>query len=84
MSHRKPVSANGKVKIFNAATAEVPYTPDQKEFMLETEAFKRDYGRPFPTLSELWMVLYSLGYRKVAGKKSIAEILKRIPGRMKQ
>ena len=40
------------------------YTPDQAEFALAMDAYKRDLHRPFPTWIEVMEVFLSLGYRK--------------------
>ena len=48
-----------------------PYTYDETEFMLALDQYKRDNRRPFPTCSEVLLVLISLGYRKVAPKEQI-------------
>jgi hypothetical protein len=40
------------------------YTPDQAEFVLAMDAYKRDHHRPFPTWIEVMDVFLSLGYRK--------------------
>lgn len=41
------------------------YTPDEVEFMLAMDRYKRVNRRPFPTWHEVLGVLVSLGYRKV-------------------
>ena len=40
------------------------YTPDEIEFMLAMDRYKRDNKRPFPTWHEVLQVLLSLGYSK--------------------
>lgn len=42
------------------------YTPDEIEFMLAVDAYKRRRQRPYPTWTEILEVARSLGYRKVA------------------
>lgn len=42
------------------------YTPNEVEFMLTMDRYKRENRRPFPTWSEVLQVLLQLGYRKVA------------------
>lgn len=53
-------------------TCERDYGEDEIEFMKAIEDYKRDFGRPFPTWSEVLEVAKALGYRKVAGKTPIA------------
>lgn len=45
-----------------------PYDHDEIEFMLAVDQYKRDNKRPFPSSSEVLLVLKSLGYRKVEEK----------------
>jgi hypothetical protein len=40
------------------------YTPDEIEFMMAMDRYKRRHGRPFPTWREVLAVLRGLGYRK--------------------
>lgn len=47
-------------------TCERDYTDDEIEFMKAMDDYKREFGRPFPTWSEVLEVIRSLGYRKVA------------------
>lgn len=47
-------------------TCERDYDAEECEFMQAIEQYKRQFGRPFPTWSEVLEVLKSLGYRKVA------------------
>lgn len=44
---------------------DIPYTPDEIEFMKAMDQYKRDNRRPFPTWHEVLLVIISLGYRKV-------------------
>jgi hypothetical protein len=46
------------------------FTPDEIEFMLAMERYRRKHGRRFPTCHEVLAVLLSLGYRKVKPKKA--------------
>lgn len=39
-------------------------TPDEVEFLLAMERYKREKHRPFPTWHEVLRVVKSLGYRK--------------------
>jgi hypothetical protein len=41
-------------------------SPDVLEFIGALDAYRDKYSRPFPTWSEVFGVLMSLGYRKVA------------------
>jgi hypothetical protein len=41
------------------------YSPDELEFMLAMDRYKRDNRRPFPSWSEVLGVVRALGYRKV-------------------
>lgn len=40
------------------------YTPDEIEFMMAMDKYKREKRRPFPQWSEVMGVFLSLGYRK--------------------
>lgn len=42
------------------------YTPEQREFMVAMDRYKRSNRRPFPTWKEVLDVLVSLGWRRVA------------------
>jgi hypothetical protein len=48
-------------------TSDVDYTPDEAEFLGAVDRFRRERGRPFPTLCELLAVARELGYRKPPG-----------------
>jgi hypothetical protein len=51
------------------------YTPEQTEFMLAMDKYKRENRRPFPNWSEVLAVAISLGYRKMEPlEKRIAEL----------
>lgn len=52
-------------------TCERDYDVDEIEFMKAMDEYKRDFGRPFPTWSEVLEVAKSLGYRKVAERTAI-------------
>ncbi|MCS7239575.1 MAG: hypothetical protein NZ899_15110 [Thermoguttaceae bacterium] len=45
-------------------TCERDYTPEEIEFMIALDNYKRASGRMFPTCSEILEVLRNLGYRK--------------------
>lgn len=49
-----------------ASTSEIEYSDGEREFLMAVDRFKREKKRPFPTLSELYAVLLSLGYEKKA------------------
>lgn len=49
-----------------ASTSEIDYSDAEREFLVAVDRFKRERNRPFPTLSELYAVLLSLGYEKKA------------------
>jgi hypothetical protein len=53
------------------ATCERVYDDEELEFMLAMDEYKRKFGRPFPTWSEVLEVVKSLGYRKVADRTPI-------------
>lgn len=63
MKNRRP-----EFKADNAGISEVcvgsEYGPDEVEFMLAVERFRREKNRRFPTCSDVLGVLKSLGYRK--------------------
>lgn len=42
------------------------YTPEEQEFMLALDRYKRSNQRPFPSWSEVLNVAIALGWRKVA------------------
>lgn len=52
-------------------TCERDYNVEEIEFMRAMDEYKRDFGRPFPTWSEVLEVLKSLGYRRVAERSVI-------------
>lgn len=43
-----------------------PYSDDEREFLVAVDRYKREHHRPFPSWQEVFGVLVSLGYRKVA------------------
>lgn len=48
----------------NPFSSEIDYTPEEMEFMLALEKYKREKRRPFPTCREILKVLQTIGYRK--------------------
>ncbi len=51
-------------RLIDPTTCERDYTPEEIEFMLALDQYKRASGRMFPTCSEILEVLRGLGYRK--------------------
>jgi hypothetical protein len=45
------------------------YSPDEEEFMLAMERYRREQHRPHPTCCEVLAVIKELGYRKVDGDR---------------
>jgi hypothetical protein len=63
------VAAKGKKGAANgiySPNVGADYTPDQLEFLLSVERYKRTRCRPFPGWAEILDVVLDLGYRKVA------------------
>jgi hypothetical protein len=48
----------------NPATSAPDYTAEELEFMQAMDRYKREKSRPFPTWSEVLMVLRGLGWNK--------------------
>jgi hypothetical protein len=48
--------------------------PDQFEFVMAVEQYKKANKKPFPTYTELLEIAKALGYRKVAEPLSINEV----------
>ena len=46
-------------------------TPEQFEFLMAVNEYKRVNSRPFPTLTEILDIIEALGYRKVASPSPI-------------
>ena len=46
-------------------------SPEQFEFLMAIEEYKRQNTRPFPTWTEVLEVIKALGYRKVAEPQSL-------------
>ena len=44
------------------------YSPEEVEFMMAMERYKREAHRPFPTWHEVLRVFKALGYRKVKSR----------------
>ncbi len=51
-------------RLIDPTTCERDYTPEEIEFMIALDQYKRASGRMFPTCSEILEVLRNLGYRK--------------------
>lgn len=58
---RKSRSVPGNTHV---ATAERPYTDDEREYLAAIESFKARTGRRFPAWTEALQVARELGYRK--------------------
>ena len=50
--------------------------PEQFEFLMAIDEYKRLNARPFPTWTEILEVIKALGYRKVAEAQSLATFKK--------
>ncbi|MCI0499357.1 MAG: hypothetical protein L0Y36_06730 [Planctomycetales bacterium] len=48
------------------AAEEGEMTPEQFDFLMAIDQYKRDNHRPFPTWTEVLEILKAIGYRKVA------------------
>jgi len=48
-------------------------SPEQFEFLMAIDEYKRKNDRPFPTWTEVLEVLKALGYRKVAEPQPLSE-----------
>ena len=46
-------------------------TPEQFEFVMAIDEYKKVNGRPFPSWTEILDVVKALGYRKVAEPQDI-------------
>lgn len=61
-------------RLIDPTTCERDYTPEEIEFMIALDNYKRASGRMFPTCSEILEVLRNLGYRKcTCGSPASAE-----------
>jgi len=60
-------------RLIDPTTCERDYTPEEIEFMLALDQYKRASGRMFPTCSEILEVLRGLGYRKCSCGSTQAE-----------
>lgn len=58
------VNQNGMTRGADPTCSELDYGPDEVEFMLAMERYRREHRRRFPTCSEVLAVVKSLGYRK--------------------
>lgn len=76
-SKYKPIAINKrKIGTSNVCVGS-EYTADELEFMMAMDRYKSEYHKPFPTWCEVYRVVQSLGYRKIAPKCSIESILKK-------
>lgn len=62
---RQTRSKRGKPLGIDPLSGERDYDADEVEFMMAMDEYKRTKLRPFPTFSEVLVILKSLGYRKV-------------------
>ena len=56
------------------AAEEGQMSGEQLEFLLAIDEYKRKNSRPFPTWTEVFEVIYALGYRKVAEHQQMGDI----------
>ncbi|MBC8490001.1 MAG: hypothetical protein ISS77_06725 [Phycisphaerae bacterium] len=56
------------------AAEEGQMSEEQLEFLLAIDEYKRKNSRPFPTWTEVFEVIYALGYRKVAEPQQMIDI----------
>lgn len=54
-------------------TTDVEYTPEELEFSLAMDRYRREKRRSFPTCREVLAVAVSLGYRKVADPQPLPD-----------
>jgi hypothetical protein len=59
-----PAASPGDRPVAQEVNSSADYAPDEVEFLLAMERYKRERHRPFPTWSEVLAVLKGLGYRK--------------------
>ena len=50
--------------VCSSSSLTLEYTDEEREFMVAMDRYKREYGRPNPTVCEVLAVLKSLGYEK--------------------
>ena len=60
----KRIRKNRDPRKGHPTTSDMDYTPDEVEFIMAMDAFKTKSGRQFPTWSDAFRVLISLGYQK--------------------
>ena len=51
-------------------------TPEQFDFLMAIDEYKKNNARPFPTWTEVLEVIKALGYRKVAEPMDLASFKK--------
>ena len=65
MARRK--SPNDRRPFFADGVSDPGYTPDQVEFMMAVESFKRRWDVPHLTCADVLEVARGLGYRRMKG-----------------
>ena len=58
------------------AAEEGEMTPEQFDFLMAIDRYKKENQRPFPTWTEVLEVVTALGYRKVAEPKDLESFRK--------
>lgn len=58
------------------AAEEGEMTPEQFDFLMAIDRYKKENQRPFPTWTEVLEVIKALGYRKVAEPKDLESFRK--------
>lgn len=71
-------------RMIDPTTCERDYTPEEIEFMVALDNYKRASGRMFPTCSEILEVLRSLGYRKCTCGQGEQKSTSAVPGSASQ
>ncbi|HUR27690.1 MAG TPA: hypothetical protein VM509_05850 [Planctomycetota bacterium] len=65
-SATKPTAAKERVKTKVEPAPQAELSSEVLEFITAVDAYKRQRGRPFPHLSEVFAIVKSLGYHKSA------------------
>jgi hypothetical protein len=56
--------SSGRRRLIDPATCERDYSREELEFLQAMEQYKREKTRPYPTWSEVLLVIHQLGYYK--------------------